>query len=121
MVRCHRCPEKWTALFRSPTRQIIANVQRTRHSGAVDDPLRTRTTTLNDWPGQETEAQAAFAARVTKAREGRGWSRRVLAANARLSPETVAAIERGSVDPRLSTVRRLAGALEVSASYLAFG
>jgi transcriptional regulator with XRE-family HTH domain len=58
---------------------------------------------------------------VTKARDRQGWSVRVLAAKARLSPETVAKIERGSVDPRLSTVRRLAGALEVSASYLAFG
>lgn len=87
----------------------------------MDDPSRTRPTAPSRGPSDETEEPAAFAARVTKARERQGWSRRELAAKARLSPETVAAIERGSVDPRLSTVRRLAGALEVSASYLAFG
>lgn len=87
----------------------------------MDDPSRTRPTTPNTAPSEDTDEQAAFAARVTKARERLGWSRRVLAAKARLSPETVAAIERGSVDARLSTVRRLSGALEVSASYLAFG
>lgn len=87
----------------------------------MDDPLRTPTDRPSVATSEETEAQAAFAARVTKARERLGWSRRDLAAKARLSPETVAAVERGNTDPRLSTVRRLAGALEVSASYLAFG
>ena len=103
----------------SPTQEVIANDQETEHTKEMGDPLRNRKSSLSDGPRQATEEQAAFAARVTKARERLGWSCRALAATARLSPETVAAIERGSVDPRLSTVRRLAGALEVSASYLA--
>jgi ribosome-binding protein aMBF1 (putative translation factor) len=55
---------------------------------------------------------------IRRARERRGLSERELAPKARLSAQAIRYIERGMVDPRTSTLVRLAMALDVAASDL---
>lgn len=55
---------------------------------------------------------------VKQVREERGWSQEVLADRANLNRSYVGEVERGRAMPSLSTVAKLASALEVSASGL---
>ena len=55
---------------------------------------------------------------VKQVREERGWSQEVLADRANLNRSYVGEVERGSAMPSLSTVAKLATALEVSTSGL---
>jgi len=55
---------------------------------------------------------------VKQIREERGWSQEVLADKADLNRSYVGEVERGTAMPSLSTVAKLATALEVSASTL---
>lgn len=65
-------------------------------------------------PEQEQSRQQALGAWVRAAREERGWSQRDLAAVAGCAPETIAGLERGQVDPRLSTLCRIAAAFDIA-------
>jgi transcriptional regulator with XRE-family HTH domain len=49
--------------------------------------------------------------RIRELREQKGWFQKDLAQAARLPVRTIGRIERGEVDPRLSTLARLANAL----------
>jgi transcriptional regulator with XRE-family HTH domain len=49
--------------------------------------------------------------RIRELRERKGWYQKDLARVARLPIRTIGRIERGQVDPRLSTLERLAKAL----------
>ena len=49
--------------------------------------------------------------RIRDARKCRGWLQKDLAEAARIPVRTIGRIERGEVDPRLSTLARLAKAL----------
>ncbi len=51
--------------------------------------------------------------RLVRLREQRGWSQRELAKHSKISHVTIARIETGMYDPRLSTLRHLAKALKV--------
>lgn len=61
--------------------------------------------------GEQIDRQRFVAATLRHCREQRGWSQRDLAVYSRCSPETIAGVERGTVDPRLSTLGRIAQAL----------
>lgn len=52
--------------------------------------------------------------RIRSLREEKGWLQRDLAKGADLPVRTIGRIERGEVDMRLSTLSKIAGALEVS-------
>ena len=65
-------------------------------------------------PEQEQSRQQALGAWVRAAREQRSWSQRDLAGVAGCSPETIAGLERGQVDPRLSTLCRIAAAFDMA-------
>lgn len=65
-------------------------------------------------PEQEQSRQQALGAWVRAAREERSWSQRDLAGFAGCSPETIAGLERGHVDPRLSTLCRIAAAFDIA-------
>lgn len=65
--------------------------------------------------------QEAIGKRLCALRERKDWSHRDLALLARVSPNTIASIERGDCDPRVSTMKRIADALACSAAYLTFG
>lgn len=54
-----------------------------------------------------------LAANVMRLRDERGFTQQVLARRARLSRATIAQIETGQADPRVSTVELLASALGV--------
>jgi len=51
-------------------------------------------------------------------RKARGWSQERLAAAAGLSTMQIVHIERGATDPKLSTIMKLANALNVGADEL---
>lgn len=51
---------------------------------------------------------------VKRIRRGRGYTQVQLAAKAEVDPATLSRIERGVADPNLSTLRRIAEALNVS-------
>ena len=59
-----------------------------------------------------------FAERLKAARLMRGWTQAELAARAGLPATSIAHLEAGSRKPSFDTLRRLAGALEVSTDYL---
>ena len=60
-----------------------------------------------------------LAERVQALRQARGWNQRRLAREAGLAPNQVSQIEGGvTQDPRISTLRALADALEVSLDVL---
>lgn len=59
------------------------------------------------------------AAALTRLREERGWSQLELAHTAGVDPGTVSRLESGErVDPKLSTVIRIANALDTTAEHL---
>jgi transcriptional regulator with XRE-family HTH domain len=62
---------------------------------------------------------AVFGAQLRAIRLERGWSQHTLADRADMQPKHVSRLETGErTDPRLSTVRRLAEALNVSPARL---
>lgn len=62
--------------------------------------------------------RAAFGARVRELRTGRGWSQEDFAHRANLDRTYVSGIERGTRNPTLDIIYRLARALEVPAADL---
>lgn len=62
-----------------------------------------------------------MAARLKELRTGRLLTQQELAAKAGVSLNTVNRIERGQLEPRFSTVRKLASALDVNAAELVGG
>ena len=50
---------------------------------------------------------------VRRLRLGKGWSQNELAYHAKLAPSVISLIETGKRDPNATTLRKLAGALEV--------
>lgn len=62
-----------------------------------------------------------MANRLKHSRRQRGWTQRDLARESGVGLATVRRIEQETFEPRLDTVRRLAGSLRVRASWLAFG
>lgn len=62
---------------------------------------------------QDPEVATQFAATLRKARERAGLSQEALAALAGLNRTAVGQLERAETSPRLATVIRLAGALEI--------
>ncbi|WP_406628298.1 helix-turn-helix domain-containing protein [Patulibacter brassicae] len=64
---------------------------------------------------------AAFAANVRAAREASGFTQEDVADRSGIHPTEVSRIERGLRDPRISTVLRLAKALDVPPSSLIDG
>lgn len=59
-----------------------------------------------------------FAGVLRQLREERGWSQEQLAAQAGLNRSYLGEVERGSATPTLTTVAKLATALEISLSSL---
>jgi transcriptional regulator with XRE-family HTH domain len=59
-----------------------------------------------------------FTSRLRSARDMRGWSQAELARRAGLPPTSIAHFEIGTRKPSFDNLRRLAGALEVTADYL---
>lgn len=59
-----------------------------------------------------------FGRRVRQSREERGWSQGDLARECGLTPSGVAHFEAGRREPRLTSIVRLAEALDISADYL---
>jgi transcriptional regulator with XRE-family HTH domain len=59
--------------------------------------------------------------RKLRTAEGRDWTVEELAEKAGLNKATVSKLERGELDPRKSTIDKIAAALGVSASYLVSG
>jgi transcriptional regulator with XRE-family HTH domain len=55
--------------------------------------------------------------RIRQTREGKTWSLRQLAKLSRISPSLLSQIETGKVDPSLSTLRRIAQALDTPLFY----
>ena len=51
--------------------------------------------------------------RIRSLRVAKGWLQRELAYSAKLPLRTIGRIERGEVDPRVSTLRKIAKALDV--------
>lgn len=64
-------------------------------------------------PGEPTPTHALLAQRILAIRLERGWTSGRLAIEARLDAAHLRSIERAEVDPRLSTLERLADALGV--------
>ena len=64
---------------------------------------------------------AEFGARVRKERTDRGWSQEDLAGYADLTPVQISRIERGVREVRLTTILKLATALDVSTALLLDG
>ncbi|MFO0624928.1 MAG: helix-turn-helix transcriptional regulator [Polyangiales bacterium] len=64
------------------------------------------------------DARTQLARRVHDLRLGAGWSAARLAADARVDPGHLRRIEAGAVDPRLSTLARLASSLGVTPAAL---
>lgn len=62
--------------------------------------------------------RAAFGARVRELRTGRGWSQEDFAHRADLDRTYVSGIERGTRNPTLDIIHKLAGALDVPAADL---
>lgn len=62
--------------------------------------------------------RAAFGARVRELRAGHGWSQEDFAHRAGLDRTYVSGIERGTRNPTLDIIHRLAQALDVSAAEL---
>jgi transcriptional regulator with XRE-family HTH domain len=60
----------------------------------------------------------AFGKRVRELREARGWTQERLAEAAEINWLQVGHIERGASDPKLSTIRKLANALDVKIAKL---
>jgi transcriptional regulator with XRE-family HTH domain len=58
-------------------------------------------------------ASIAFGRRLREVREGMGLSQNMLAERARVHPTAIGRIERGGREPRLTTILRLASALDV--------
>jgi len=72
--------------------------------------------------GRKNPLHLGFAERLRRARKAAGLSHAALARSAGLASRTTTAIlERGDSVPRVDTVERLASALSLSPSYLAFG
>ncbi len=67
---------------------------------------------------QGTSPSETFRVRLRAARDLRRWSQSELAGRARLPPSSIAHFETGSRKPSFDTLRRLAGALEVTTDYL---
>jgi transcriptional regulator with XRE-family HTH domain len=67
---------------------------------------------------RDTSASRVFAANMRRARQRRGLSQERLAYACGLHRTEISLLERGERDPRLSTVVRLARALECTASSL---
>ena len=62
-----------------------------------------------------------FGGVVRRSRESNGWSQEVLADKAGLNRSYLGEIERGSAVPSLTTISKIASALEVSMSALIAG
>lgn len=62
--------------------------------------------------------RAAFGARVRELRTGRGWSQEDFAHRANLDRTYVSGIERGTRNPTLDIIHKLAHALDVPAADL---
>jgi transcriptional regulator with XRE-family HTH domain len=67
---------------------------------------------------RDTSPSRQFAANMRRARERRGLSQERLAFACRLHRTEISLLERGERDPRLSTVVKLARALDCTASSL---
>ena len=70
---------------------------------------------------QATTSQRALGLRVANLRDFRGWSQEELADRLGLDPSCLGAIERGDLDPALSTLDEIADCFEVSTSELLAG
>jgi len=68
-------------------------------------------------PAEKTAA-ASVGERLRAARDLRRWSQSELGSRAGLPPSSIAHFETGSRKPSFDTLRRLAGALEVTTDYL---
>jgi transcriptional regulator with XRE-family HTH domain len=69
-------------------------------------------------PGTDKKPSRAFAENVRKARQRRGLSQERLAFACRLHRTEISLLERGDRDPRLSTIVRIARALDCTPSSL---
>ncbi|MDB6060999.1 MAG: putative DNA-binding protein [Verrucomicrobiaceae bacterium] len=65
-----------------------------------------------------TQLSDQFGSIVRRSRESNGWSQEVLADRAGLNRSYLGEIERGSAVPSLTTISKIATALEVSVSSL---
>lgn len=64
-------------------------------------------------------ARHAFIVPIVEARKARGWSQRDLAAAAAVQQPVIARLESGDTDSRLSTITKLAHALDLRVSWIA--
>ena len=60
------------------------------------------------------ELNAAFGRTLAKLRKGRGWTQEFLSFECDLTRNYISLLERGESSPTLSTISRLAGALEIN-------
>jgi len=67
------------------------------------------------------EPHKRFGRNLRQARQGRRWTQEDLGHTAGLHPTEVGRLERGNREPRLSTIVRLARALELTAADLVDG
>lgn len=66
-------------------------------------------------------ASICFGARLKRARHARGWTQEQLANRTDMHASNVRRLERGEANPSLSTMARLAAALEVQLAELVHG
>jgi ribosome-binding protein aMBF1 (putative translation factor) len=59
--------------------------------------------------------------RLKRARQHRGWRQTDLAQAANIGVATIRRVEQSTIEPRLSTARRMADALEIRVEWLLFG
>jgi transcriptional regulator with XRE-family HTH domain len=69
-------------------------------------------------PDTECQFVIVFGLTVRALREARGWSQEVLAEEADLNRSYVGELERGKAIPSMITLRKLAGALDLSVTNL---
>lgn len=73
------------------------------------------------WDTPSTVFHEGDLVRKLRTAEGRDWTVEQLAEKAGLNKGTVSKLERGELDPRKSTLEKIAAALDVSAAYLLSG
>lgn len=84
-------------------------------------PAKTRPVPLPADDDAETARRRAIGVRARECRERLGWSMKDLASRSGFAPEEVRRLEAGLADAKMSTLVRLARALECSEKWLLLG